>query len=316
MKWSSKKCRILCLLVACVFAMPLSFGKLTGLFLWTSPLLLLTTLLSRHGLAHLSILGSISLLLIFVRHRWYCRWLCPTGFLCDAVSRWSRFTLLQKCPRMGSVVAVAVLVGAAVGVSLFALLDPISMFHAFFNAFQGIPISRMVVNLAGLALVVGINTMAPKIWCTKLCPLGGLQDLAIWPRERTEKKQNVAFQQGRRLTLGVLSGLGIGLIMTKMTHAKSNKIRPPGALTEEAFSLTCIRCGNCMKACPTDIVHSSLDASYMTDLMTPQVSFTSGYCLPNCTACGSVCPSGAIKRFSRADKKTLVMGIARIKKEG
>ena len=42
------------------------------------------------------------------------------------------------------------------------------------------------------------------------------------------------------------------------------------------------------------------------------VEFDSGYCLPGCVACGNVCPTGAIRKFSVEDKKHLVMGVARI----
>jgi len=126
----------------------------------------------------------------------------------------------------------------------------------------------------------------------------------------------VNFRRGRRMALGALFGIGLSLVFKRVVKAEATRIRPPGALPVKIFQATCIRCGNCAKACPTAIIQSSFDGSNLIGLLTPFVAFTSGYCLPECTACGGVCPSGAIRPFSRQEKKTLVMGIARIEKQG
>lgn len=36
---------------------------------------------------------------------------------------------------------------------------------------------------------------------------------------------------------------------------KRNFIRPPGAISEEQFLITCTRCGDCKSACPHDAIH-------------------------------------------------------------
>ncbi len=46
---------------------------------------------------------------------------------------------------------------------------------------------------------------------------------------------------------------------------KRPAIRPPGALREEQFLITCTRCGDCRKACPHDAVH-------LVDLLTGGVN--------------------------------------------
>jgi Fe-S-cluster-containing hydrogenase component 2 len=47
-------------------------------------------------------------------------------------------------------------------------------------------------------------------------------------------------------------------------------------------------------------------------LLTPEIDFSESYCLPECTLCGDVCPSGAITKFSKESKKDLFMASVQI----
>lgn len=300
-----------------MLALPLSWGAVTGLFLWTSPLLFLDTILSRQAVSSWAVLGAISWVLVFIRHRWYCRWLCPTGCLCDAVSHKRQHRRLSRCPRVGPVLAVVILLAAATRVPALGVLDPILIFHAFWDGCRPQPLWLASLKMAGLLAVVGINGFIPRLWCGRLCPLGGLQDVVTRLKRglSNQSKSNRGFLPGRRMTLAACTGLGIGLIAGKTPDHTSRAIRPPGALPGDMFSATCIRCGNCGKACPTHIIKASLNTSDWTSLLTPTLSFASGYCQTDCTACGDVCPSGAIERFSKEDKQKLVVGVAHIQKE-
>ncbi|KPK30631.1 MAG: 4Fe-4S ferredoxin [Nitrospira bacterium SG8_3] len=71
------------------------------------------------------------------------------------------------------------------------------------------------------------------------------------------------------------------------THWSPMLIRPPGALTEEDFLKRCIKCGQCMRICPTNI-----------DFRVG----TSG-CQYNCIACGHVCPTAAIRPITVDEKQ-------------
>jgi ferredoxin len=317
MKWSAKQNRIFCLLMASVLALPLSIGSLTGLFLWTSPLLMFKTLVAGNAISFFSLLGAAALILVILRPRWYCRWLCPPGVLCDAASRKSRRNKARKIPRLGALLAAMILASALIGVPLLGLLDPIAVFHVFFDSFRETSILLILLKAAGLILIVGINFFTADIWCGKLCPLGGLQDIITDSRKSFlyKKTQKKSLNTGRRLALGMLAGFGIGLLFRKVSATGTDEIRPPAVLPIDQFQATCIRCGNCSRACPTEIIQTSFDPANLTGLLTPHVSFTSGYCLPDCICCGAVCPSGAIQRFSEEQKKNLVMGIASIHRE-
>ena len=317
MRWSGKQNRIACLVVATVLALPLPWGPMTGLFLWTSPLVFLATVLSRHVFSPWAALGAVTLVIISIRHRWYCRWLCPTGCLCDAASAGRQRRRPLPWTNMGPALAVVILLSAASGAALFSLLDPMVLFHAFWEGCRRQGIGVALLKTAGLLTVVGMSALAPRSWCDKLCPLGGLQDIVTKLRRLLLKRSGPdrTFLPSRRMTLAACTGLGVGVIMQNGSQGKTQQIRPPGALPGKAFDMTCIRCGNCARACPTHIIKSSLNSSNWAGFLTPALSFASGYCTPECTACGRVCPSGAIQRFSSEDKKTLFIGLARIRKE-
>ena len=45
-------------------------------------------------------------------------------------------------------------------------------------------------------------------------------------------------------------------------------------------------------------------------LMQPEMSFERGYCRPECTKCGEVCPTGAIQPVERSEKSAIHIGHA------
>jgi len=74
-------------------------------------------------------------------------------------------------------------------------------------------------------------------------------------------------------------------------------VRPPGALAEKEFLSRCIKCGQCMRICPTNVIHPAGLQGGLEGLWTPVLNFrigTSG-CQHNCIACGHLCPTAAIR---------------------
>jgi polyferredoxin len=77
-------------------------------------------------------------------------------------------------------------------------------------------------------------------------------------------------------------------------------IRPPGALRESDFVKRCIKCGQCMRVCPTNVIQPAGLSGGIEGIWTPVLNFrvgTSG-CQFNCIACGNVCPTAAIRPLS------------------
>ena len=84
-------------------------------------------------------------------------------------------------------------------------------------------------------------------------------------------------------------------------------IRPPGALAEEDFLARCIKCGQCMRVCPTNVIHPAGFEGGLEGLWTPRLNFrigTSG-CQHTCIACGQLCPTAAIRPLSLAERRGL-----------
>jgi MauM/NapG family ferredoxin protein len=86
-------------------------------------------------------------------------------------------------------------------------------------------------------------------------------------------------------------------------------LRPPGAVDEATFTGVCVRCGNCARACPTDIIKADLGGHGLRSLLTPILEFRDGYCREDCVACTKVCPSGALARMDADEKGKSPLGV-------
>jgi polyferredoxin len=81
-------------------------------------------------------------------------------------------------------------------------------------------------------------------------------------------------------------------------------VRPPGALVEEDFLQRCIKCDQCIRVCPTNVLQPATLEAGLEGLWTPLLNFrvgTSG-CQLNCIACGNVCPTSAIRPLTLDEK--------------
>lgn len=117
---------------------------------------------------------------------------------------------------------------------------------------------------------------------------------------------------GRRgFLLAILAGIMaipmIRLAGTLGTNWYHRLIRPPGALPEEEFLKRCTRCGQCMRICPTNIIVPGGIEGGVESLWTPVLNFRSGTsgCQLNCVACGSICPTAAIRPITIAERMGL-----------
>ncbi len=89
-------------------------------------------------------------------------------------------------------------------------------------------------------------------------------------------------------------------------------IRPPGALPEQEFVQRCVRCGNCMKVCLTNALHPALLESGLDGVWTPRLNTKIAYCEYQCTLCTQVCPTGAIRSLSVEEKRRTKLGLAAV----
>ena len=91
-------------------------------------------------------------------------------------------------------------------------------------------------------------------------------------------------------------------------------IRPPGSLAEEEFLKRCIKCSQCMRICPTNVIQPAGFEGGLENLWTPVLNnrIGSSGCQLNCVACGQVCPTSAIRPITLDEKK----GIGRFAQAG
>lgn len=100
---------------------------------------------------------------------------------------------------------------------------------------------------------------------------------------------------------------GLAAIEDKKIPKRATPILPPGGLSARDFARHCTACQLCVSVCPNEVLRPSTD---LMKLMQPEMSYERGYCRPECTKCGDVCPAGAIHPITAADKSATQIGHA------
>ncbi|MHB1398364.1 MAG: 4Fe-4S binding protein [Trichloromonadaceae bacterium] len=116
---------------------------------------------------------------------------------------------------------------------------------------------------------------------------------------------------------GTITALAAGLLIAPAVRLTPDPgrqdgflLRPPGAVAEAEFLARCIRCGECMKVCIGQALHPAFLQAGAAGLWTPLLIARIGYCEYNCTLCGQVCPTGAIRLLPLEEKRKTVIGLA------
>ncbi|MCX7817035.1 MAG: 4Fe-4S binding protein [Syntrophales bacterium] len=145
--------------------------------------------------------------------------------------------------------------------------------------------------------------------CLKLCPERAIRFCYRW-----EKPPATGNFFPRRLVLAAVAGVIVFPLFKVLPGSKRSCLRPPGVV-ESDFLQKCVRCGACMKVCPTNGLQPAILESGLEGLWTPVLYPRLGYCEYHCTLCGQVCPTGAIRRLTLEEKKRTKIGVAIISKD-
>jgi ferredoxin len=139
--------------------------------------------------------------------------------------------------------------------------------------------------------------------CIEDCPQGALRFALFPPRAGEVAGPDLS---RRKLVFAGLTGLAfypLARSSGRVTRDFSSQvIRPPGSLEELAFLERCVKCDQCVRVCPTNVIQPACFEAGLEGLWTPVLNFRIGHCQMYCTACGHVCPTGAIQRLSVAEK--------------
>ena len=225
--------------------------------------------------------GLIALNLL--AHRFWCRYLCPLG-------------------------------------ALLGLLSKVSLFRPVIGSACTQCTRCAVVCKPGAIAAQGEELRVMPAECTVcLDCLANCKPGDIRFRFTPQLASKQPFDLSRRQALGAMATgtAGVVLLGTDLRLQQDNpwRIRPPGVKDENTFLSTCLRCSQCMKTCPTTALQPALTEAGLGGLWTPLVVPRVGYCDYGCTACGQVCPSGAIPLMALEAKRQVVIGKASIDRD-
>jgi NAD-dependent dihydropyrimidine dehydrogenase PreA subunit len=162
--------------------------------------------------------------------------------------------------------------------------------------------------------------------CGGVCPTQAIKFVDRWDFAKLKRKNDPPTGEtplGRRGFMSLLAGTSAGVagggalaVTTKLAGANLDDphafrpVRPPGSVPEKQFLEMCIRCGECYKACPNNVLQAEGFEQGLEGLWAPMVKADWAGCDPSCNACGQVCPTGAIRALPLAEKKVARMGLA------
>jgi ferredoxin-type protein NapG len=102
---------------------------------------------------------------------------------------------------------------------------------------------------------------------------------------------------------------GGGVFISPKLYAKNIHLRPPGALDENEFLATCIKCGQCIQVCPYHSI-DMYDITQLNSIGTPYIDANERGCyLCDLFPCILSCPTGSLQHeVTTADD--INMGVA------
>lgn len=162
--------------------------------------------------------------------------------------------------------------------------------------------------------------------CGGVCPTHAIKFVDRWDLVQLKTPNDPPTNEtpiGRRGFLSAAVGVaaatagGVGASLgTKALGAHLDEpdairpVRPPGSVPEPQFLQMCIRCGECFKACPNDVLQPLGLQQGLEGLWTPRVVADWAGCDSSCNACTQVCPTGAIRALPMEEKRVARMGLA------
>jgi ferredoxin-type protein NapF len=158
--------------------------------------------------------------------------------------------------------------------------------------------------------------------CVAVCPqqavtiAAGYDDTARRDEIEIDRRRVLA-AMGAGLAAVAIPKASLGAKHTEATEgvlklSSERLIRPPGSLAEPEFVTACVRCGECMKVCPTNTLQPAVGEGGLEALGTPVIVPRAGPCTQPCNLCGEVCPVRAIEPFSIDEKSYLYVGLASV----
>jgi ferredoxin len=146
--------------------------------------------------------------------------------------------------------------------------------------------------------------------CLEACPRSRI---TFAPGLKIDERRD--YDPGRRQALLAIGAsiAGIALLRSEMIARRdhSYRIQPPGGRENDLLA-KCVRCGECLRACPTGGLQPAITELGLEGLWTPVLVPRLGYCDFSCNACGKICPVEAIPSLELDEKRQQTIGTAYI----
>ena len=97
---------------------------------------------------------------------------------------------------------------------------------------------------------------------------------------------------------------------------KLTPITPPGSMSLEHFEKHCTACHLCVTHCPQQVLMpAGFNFGFNYAFKPHMIYYEMAFCNYECTVCGEVCPTGAIHKLTKDEKKVTQIGIAQFVKD-
>ncbi len=142
--------------------------------------------------------------------------------------------------------------------------------------------------------------------CIDDCPEDALE-FTFARRDETQVRPWPDMSRRQVVFAGAAGLVGVPMLRNNGRVSDENfspdMIRPPGSVAEAEFLERCIKCDQCINACPTNVLQpATFKEGGIEALWTPVMNFNIAHCQLKCTLCSEVCPTGAIREISVAEK--------------
>ncbi len=218
-------------------------------------------------------------ILVFCKKRFFCTNICPVGAVLGIISRFSLFKIRfneKKCGKCG----------LCTGVCPCGAIDAQ---NGTVNNETCIKCFNCLNYCRHTALSYGLSPTKPVSF--------------------SSKRRQLLVSSAVVILFGVACRGGI-VLAQKVASKVKKMILPAGAKNVEDFANRCSNCNLCVANCPLKIIKPA-------DEQTPFVHLTYDryFCDFNCHKCSEVCPSGAIKRITLAQKRKTKIANAVVNKD-
>lgn len=240
-------------------------------------------------IASLSFAGGILILvsaMAVVQERLYCNSVCPVGTFLGLISKISIFKIKiesSSCTKCGKCQSVC---------------------------------KANCINIK--ALEIDESRCVNCFDCIPVCndnAIGYTRKVVAKVSDTVTKKDSTDTQ--RRVMLAATAGyLASRFVSVKAASSESEHVcfyrrgtvSPPGSVSIEHLKDRCISCHLCIASCPTKVLQPTWLEYGFTGMMMPGMDYAYSFCNYECTKCGEVCPTGAIKLLPKEEKKLTQIG--------